>query len=180
MSWLEQTCAAARYNRWMNRKIYELCAGMEDIERKRPRGAFFGSIHGTLNHILLADRIWLLRLTADRERYALRDASGQPIEVRALSQELYDDFAELREQRAQTDDDIVKYCEQLDEAALETDFVYKTFAGSSQQHKAWWAVAHFLNHQTHHRGQVTTLLMQAGVDPGVTDFLFMLRQEAPS
>lgn len=167
----------ARYNRWMNRKLYELVGAMDDLERKRARGAFFGSIHGTLNHILLADRTWLTRFTGDRERYASRDAAGEPIVIRALSQELYSDFAQLRSERERTDGDMLAWADQLDDATLAGDLEYKNMNGVPQRHPAYWAIAHFFNHQTHHRGQVTTLLMQVGIDPGVTDLVYMLRQE---
>src|SRR5690606_37886662 len=70
MSLVDHYRAMARYNRWMNGKLYALAAGLSDADRTRDLGAFFGSIHGTLNHILLADRTWLGRFTGDRERFA--------------------------------------------------------------------------------------------------------------
>ncbi|MFW5926109.1 MAG: DinB family protein, partial [Myxococcota bacterium] len=92
--------ALARYNTWMNQRIYGLCADrLDDAARKRDEGAFFGSIHGTLNHLLLADRAWMRRFTGDRDKFASRDGEGRVIEIRALDQELYADFAELRRQR---------------------------------------------------------------------------------
>ena len=73
MSWLEQYRALSRYNQLMNRRLYALAATLSDEERRRERGAFFGSIHGTFNHLLLGDRIWMLRLTGDETRYVSRD-----------------------------------------------------------------------------------------------------------
>src|SRR5687767_304726 len=80
-----------RYNRWMNEKLYAVCATMPDELRKEDRGAFFHSMHGTLNHLLLADRIWMGRFTA------------QPFMARSLDEELYSDFEILRQERAKTD-----------------------------------------------------------------------------
>jgi uncharacterized damage-inducible protein DinB len=178
MSWLEQYRALARYNRLMNVKLYRLTGTLDDEARKRDRGAFFGSIHGTLNHLLLGDRIWMGRFTGDSERHASRDGAGNVIAFRALSQELYADFAVLSAERARTDDDILAYVQALDAESLEKPLAYRTTAGTPQEQRLWWLLTHFFNHQTHHRGQVTTLLMQAGVDPGSTDLIAMLRDEA--
>ncbi len=164
---LESYRAHARYNRWMNEKIYALCAErLDDAARKLDRGAFFGSIHRTLNHLLLADRVWLGRFT------------GQPFTFGGLDQELYAEFETLRAERQKTDAELSAWVEGLDDAALEGRLEYKTSRGDLMSHPLWWAISHCFNHQTHHRGQVTTLLMQAGVDPGVTDLVAMLRSEA--
>ena len=177
MSWLEQYRALARYNLWMNGRLYGLVGKLGEEERKRDRGAFFQSIHGTLNHILLGDRIWLGRFTGDRERYTSKSALGESIVVTSLGQQLYAEFPDLARERAQTDADIVAYCHQVDEPALLGALSYQRTDGVPQTGPLWWALGHFFNHQTHHRGQVTTLLMQAGVDPGVTDLVAMLRAE---
>jgi uncharacterized damage-inducible protein DinB len=178
MSWTDQYCALARYNQLMNRKLYRLAGTLDDGERKRDRGAFFGSIHGTLNHLLLADRVWMLRLTGDEAKNLSRTREGELIQVRALAQELYADFAELREQRERTDADILAWAPTLTPELLASPMSYRSVGGVSQTpHATWWAVSQLFNHQTHHRGQVTTLLHQAGIDPGATDLLAMLRDE---
>lgn len=179
MSLVDSYAVLARYNTWMNRRLYALCAErLTDERRKEDRGAFFRSIHGTLNHILLADRAWLGRFVGDRERYASRDASGEIIQVKSLDQELYSSFDELRAQRLQTDADIESWAAGLDEQRLTAPLTYRTSSGEHYSHPLWWAVSHFFNHQTHHRGQVTNMLNQLGVDPGVTDLAVMLREEA--
>jgi uncharacterized damage-inducible protein DinB len=172
---IEQHRAAARYNTWMNRRLYAACGKLDDEERRRDRGAFFGSIHGTLNHLLLADRTWMARFTGDVDRFASRDAGGTPIAVRSLRQELYGDFAQLTRERAATDAEIEAWIAGVEDAQLAEPFRYRNMAGAAQEHVLWWAVAHFFNHQTHHRGQITTLLHQAGIDPGVTDLVAFLR-----
>lgn len=163
--------ALARYNGWMNERIYARCATIPDDDRKRDLGAFFRSIHGTLNHILLADRAWLGRFTGDRTLAESRDAAGRVIRLTSLAQELYADFDDLRRERAATDAAIVRWVETLDEPRLTAPLAYRGTSGAPFEHPLWWAVAHFFNHQTHHRGQVTTLLAQRGIDPGVTDLI---------
>jgi uncharacterized damage-inducible protein DinB len=178
MSLRAQYCDLARYNTWMNRRLYGHAASLPEAERSRDRGAFFGSIHGTLNHLLLADRTWLARFTGDRERFVSRDAAGAPIPVTSLAQVLYADFAELAREREATDAAIEAWSDSLDDDRLQGQLVYKSMGGVPQGHPMWWAVSHFFNHQTHHRGQVTTLLFQAGIDPGVTDLVAFLREQA--
>lgn len=160
----------ARYNRWMNEKLYAVASSLGDAERKKDRGAFFGSIHGTLNHLLLADRVWLGRFTG------LVPAGNDlgPGGIRALDQELYADFDELRRERVKTDSALDAYVAALTDTVLAGPLRFVR-RGAPNELPLWHALAHLFNHQTHHRGQLTTLLMQAGQDPGVTDLVAMLR-----
>lgn len=169
--------ALARYNRWMNERVYTLADAMGDDARRRDVGAYFGSIHRTLNHLLLADRAWMLRFTGDDDRYASRDPSGTVIEVRSLGQELYASFDALRRERARTDSDIEAWVASLTAERLEGTLRYSR-AGKEYEHPLWWAVGHLFNHQTHHRAQVGTLMKQMGHDPGVTDLISLLRGDA--
>jgi uncharacterized damage-inducible protein DinB len=163
--------AMARYNRWMNEKVYASAALLGDEECKRDRGAFFKSIHGTLNHLLVADRIWLGRLHGRVPPDGLL-----AIGVRALDQELFADFTELRAERQRTDQAIDAWATTVTAQSLGQPLCY--FSGGRQrEYPLWWVVAHLFNHQTHHRGQITTLLSQAGRDPGSTDLLAMLMDE---
>jgi uncharacterized damage-inducible protein DinB len=163
MSSIDALRMMAGYNRWMNEKLYALCATLSDEERKRDRQAFFRSIHGTLNHLLLTDRGWLGRFR------------GAPWTFRSLDQELYGDFAELRRERADTDAEIEQYVADLSPERLAAEFTYTTYAGKTFTHPLAPALVHFFNHQTHHRGQLTTLLSQVGLDPGVTDVIAYYR-----
>ena len=150
----------ARYNHWMNERLYECCAGIADGERKRDMGAFFRSIHGTLNHLLLADRVWMGRFL------------GSSFVVKSLDQELYAEFVQLRVERAITDEVIDHWVEALDQRKLGGELSYTSLANPApRSYPLWLAVTHFFNHQTHHRGQLTTLLSQQGIDPGVTDLI---------
>ena len=162
MSALDSFRVMAQYNRWMNERIYAVCAKISDAERKRDRGAFFKSIHGTLNHLLLGDRVWLGRFV------------DRPFVVASLDQELYADFDTLRAERAATDAEIIDYVGALDEATIEGDLRYTSIVNPEERViRLRYALLHFFNHQTHHRGQATTLIKQAGEEPGVTDLMWM-------
>ena len=97
MSWRDYATAMAAYNRWMNERLYAVCAEIPDAERKRDRGAFFKSIHGTLNHILVGDKLWLGRFL------------DEPFPVESLDQELYADFDALRAERERTDAVVIEF-----------------------------------------------------------------------
>ena len=165
--------ALARYNRWMNDKLYEVAATMTDAERKRDCGAFFKSIHGTFNHILLADRVWLARFTGVTVGADFLGPDG----IHSLDQELFADFDALRSARLETDDALSAWVAELTAERLAAPLEF-TRRGQTQSAPLWWMVAHLFNHQTHHRGQLTTLFTQLGYDPGVTDLYAMLRQGA--
>jgi len=169
----EWLAALARYNRWMNDKLYGLAGKLSDEDRKRDRGAFFKSTESTFTNILIADRVWLGRFTG-----ATTPDGFMAPGIRALDQELYADFDELRRERSRTDDDLAAWVSTVTAERLAAPLVF-TRRGQRQELPLWWAVAHAFNHQTHHRGQVTTLLSQQGCDPGVTDLVAMLREEAP-
>src|SRR4051812_19755408 len=163
--------AMARYNRWMNEKLYASAALLGDDECKRDRGAFFKSIHGTLNHLLVADRIWLGRLHG-----VVPPAGFLAVGVRALDQELFADFAELRAERRRTDQAIDAWAATATAQRLGETLRF-VMGGRQREDLLWWVVMQLFNHQTHHRGQITTLLLQAGQDPGSTDLLAMLLEE---
>lgn len=169
---LEWLAALARYNRWMNDKLYGLAATLNDETRKSDQGAFFRSIHGTFNHLLVADRIWLARFRGT----SIPEGFLGPGGIRSLDQELYADFDELRRERTQTDDELSAWVSGLTAEQLVAPLVYLR-RGQTTELPLWWAAVHLFNHQTHHRGQLTTLLTQLGCDPGVTDLVAMLRAE---
>lgn len=161
--------AMAAYNRWMNQRLYQCCASVPDDERKRDVGAFFKSIHGTLNHLLLGDRIWMGRFT------------GTPFSVQSLDQELYADFAQLRSERTRMDDAIIAWAGSLTAADVAGDLTYFSVVDPRpRRYPFWFALAHFFNHQTHHRGQLTTLLSQRGIEPGVTDLIWLPQAQTDS
>jgi uncharacterized damage-inducible protein DinB len=148
----------AEYNRWMNAPLYDICAGVPDADRRRHLGVYFRSIHGTLNHLLYGDRSWLSRFI------------GRPYSVTTIGQELYVDFAELWRERAVTDAQIVSWSTTLTPEWLDAPLRYTSNVdGVTRELPAGILIAHFFNHQTHHRGQITVLLDQLGHDHGITD-----------
>ena len=152
----------ARYGRWMNERLYASVATLGDDERKRDRGAFFGSIHRTLSHLVWADSIWLARFT------------GRSYTERAYGADLFGDFAALAAAREAADTAMLDWAGQLQPAWLASTLEYRSASdGRVRRLPAWIAAAHLFNHATHHRGQLTTLMKQAGVDPGVTDLPFL-------
>jgi uncharacterized damage-inducible protein DinB len=155
-------CLMADHGRWMNRKLYEVCAGIPDAERKRDLGAYFRSIHGTLNHLLLVDRLWLGRIT------------GKEFRIRSLDQELYADFDELRHEREIADGQIADLISGLKPSHLPEPVSYVSFLKNTEVTLPLGVVlTHFFHHQTHHRGQITTLISQLGYEFGDTDLIYM-------
>jgi len=161
----------ARYNQEFNSRLYELVAKLPEAERMKDLGAFFGSIHGTLNHILLADRIWLGRFSRALENFDSLNDANLVHEFSSLRQELCASFEELAAERRETDEVILRWVEELDDEVLAAPMKYRNTQGHAREHPVWLAVIHMFNHQTHHRGQLTTLLHQLGHDPGVTDYV---------
>jgi uncharacterized damage-inducible protein DinB len=160
MNTIELFRVQADYNRWMNERLYAVCAGIGDAERRRDLGAFFRSIHGTLNHILLADYVWLGRL------------KQRPFPVISLGQELYADFAELRARRAETDGELADYVHGLAQDDLPGRVRYTSItSGKTSALPRGVVLTHVFNHQTHHRGQVTALISRLGYDFGVMDLI---------
>lgn len=148
----------AAYNRWMNRNLYTVCAAIPDEKRKADLGAFFKSIHGTLNHLLWGDRAWLRRL------------ADQSFPVTRIGEDIFAGFEELRAERERTDEIIVAWAKTLNEEWLAQPLEFKSVVdGKTRRGPRWVFVAQFFNHQTHHRGQATTLIKQLGYDPGETD-----------
>ena len=153
----------ARYNARANRHLYEACAQLGDAERKRERRAFFGSIHGTLNHLLVGDRIWLARF------------AGEEVPSTGLDRVLYEDFAALREAREAEDARIETFAAGLDEHFLAGEIRYVNNEGKQLADPVDLLVAHFFNHGTHHRGQIHDMITQTHLPPPVLDLHRVLR-----
>jgi uncharacterized damage-inducible protein DinB len=154
----------AQYNQWMNSRLYELCATLPEADLHKHRGAFFGSIYRTLNHIAFGDLAFLSRFT------------GDPAVVPELDVDLFQDFARLRLQRHAIDARILDWVASLETNWLSEELTYTSKVdGKARTVPKWALVAQMFNHQTHHRGQITTLLSQMGLDIGTTDIPFMPR-----
>jgi uncharacterized damage-inducible protein DinB len=167
----------ARYNQWMNNKLYQLASTLNADELVQNRGAFFGSVAGILNHLLVADLIWLNRfkqLTIQPKVLQSFDNFPSPT---ALDQLLFPDFKQMWNARQQVDTIFLTLCVELDQQQLQQVLVYKNMKGDSMRKPFSSVLQHVFNHQTHHRGQLTTLFSQMGLDVGVTDLLMLIDNE---
>lgn len=174
MNRIEHIALLANYNQWMNRKVYDAAGTLTDEELALDRQAFFGSILGTLNHLVLGDTVWLKRFAehpADFSALAPLNAIATPVDLKQMA------FArpgELSARRAWLDQLIVDWANSLHESHLDQRLRYHNMRGVAAEKPFFGLLVHFFNHQTHHRGQVTTLLTQAGVDVGTTDLLALI------
>ena len=151
----------ARYNRWQNQNLYGVADGLSDEERRRERGAFFGSVHKTLSHLLWADRIWMSRF-AD----VPKPEGGIPESV-----SLYPHWDGLKRERAAFDETMIAWADGLDSASVAGDLTWYSGAQKREVTRPKWIlITHMFNHQTHHLGQVHCMLTQAGGVPHATDF----------
>ena len=154
----------ARYNRWQNQNLFCAAKGLSEEERQQDRGAFFGSIHGTLSHIYWADRIWL-------SRFDLCEPPGVPS---AQSSQFVEDFEELTVERAKLDETLIEFCDAYGKGPVTGSLEWYSGAiGAEAKAPLSIIFAHFFNHQTHHRGQVHAMLTAAGAKPQDTDLFLM-------
>lgn len=154
----------ARYNRWQNGEIFAAAGRLSDSQRREERGAFFGSIHGTLSHLYWADRIWL-------SRFDLVDAPSVPI---SGSSDFVSDFLDLSSKRDELDTTLITFCDGYDPGPIKGSLTW--FSGAiGKEATAPLSViwTHFFNHQTHHRGQVHAMLTSAGESTADTDLFLM-------
>ncbi len=158
----------AGYNEEMNRRVYAAAERLDDGVRREQSGAFWTSIHGTLSHILWADRLWLARF-ADGDK---------PHVDMGSSDRMYDAFAELKAQRAETDAFMRRWAATVDEDWLKTEMSWMSAVlGREVRAPVRLLVTHLFNHQTHHRGQAHALLTRAGETVGDTDLFLVVPME---
>jgi uncharacterized damage-inducible protein DinB len=156
----------AAYNAWANRRLYAAVVALPDAAYHQPTGVYFNSLHGTLNHLLATDRIWLRRLTGLGEAPNRLDAI------------LFEKVDDLRVAREIEDGRICKYVGSLSAADLDANFEYFTTSGRPQRQPRWETLVHLFNHQTHHRGQAHACLTRLGIaEPPPLDLLAMQREQ---
>jgi uncharacterized damage-inducible protein DinB len=158
----------AAYNAEMNRRLYAAAGRLSDHDRRLPRGAFWGTIHGTLCHILWGDRMWMARFDGwEKPAVAIRDSAA-----------MVPDFDELQQARAAADEKISAWAARLSGSWLADDQVwFSAAAGREMRMPRGLLVTHFFNHQTHHRGQAHAMITAAGEQTGDTDLFLVI--EAP-
>ena len=177
MNRTDHICLMARYNEWMNAKLYEAARRLSDDELAADRKAFFGSIIGTLNHLAAGDTLWLRRFSAHPRQFPVFAVlSDLPVPA-SLDQILFADIESLSAYRKQLDQIILDWAQSITELDLDVVLSYSNMKNVAAKRNFFSLLMHFFNHQTHHRGQATTLLSQAGVDVGVTDLLMLIPDE---
>jgi uncharacterized damage-inducible protein DinB len=155
----------ARYNSWQNLSLYGAASRLSDAQRCDPRGAFFGSLHTTLAHILWADRVWMNRFAHTLATSSEDDQGRGPA---------YQDWMALQSARIEFDATIISWTSKLSDSWLAADFTWSNVAGTRKTTQpAWRLVTHFFNHQTHHRGQAHAILTGFGIMPDDTDLFLM-------
>ncbi len=154
--------ALARYNQWANARVHDACAALPAAAYFRPRPAYFKSLHGTLNHILVADRLWLSRIEP-------------PQGYMPLNTILFEDLASLRAAREAEDARIVGLVDAMDAATIAGPLRYTNNSCKPFETPMAFVLGHLFNHQTHHRGQVHDRLTQVMPEPPELDLIFFLR-----
>jgi uncharacterized damage-inducible protein DinB len=161
---VEQFKQMAAYNKWANARLYAAALDISEQSYRLRIGVFFGGLHGTLNHLLLTDRLWLKRLTGEGDHPNRLDAI------------LYEDRTELARARTVEDERLIRVIESYDEPALKALHSYKTMSGMPQSQILGEILLHLFNHQTHHRGQAHACLsILTGGEPPSLDLLAFQR-----
>jgi uncharacterized damage-inducible protein DinB len=154
----------ARYNAWQNHSLYAAASGIPDAARRAERGAFFGSIHGTLSHLLWGDSVWLSRF----------GAGEAPVGSIAASPGFEPDWDRLAARRTETDARISDWSERVAADWLGGEIAWHSAVmGREVTRSTALCVVHFFNHQAHHRGQVHAMLTSAGARPEDTDLIVL-------
>jgi len=167
----------ARYNQWMNDKLYAAAATLSQDQLFADNKAFFGSLFNTLNHLVAADIIWLKRFARHPAQWPALAPVLQLDNPQGLDQRLFNQLDQLTVQRQWLDQLIIDWTAALSDDDLDVTLHYANTAGVQHRRNFYGLLTHFFNHQTHHRGQATTLLSQAGVDVGTTDLLALIANE---
>lgn len=173
MSMCEHIWLMAQYNEWMNTRLYDAALSLPEQEVFADKGAFFGSLYGTLNHIMLGDTIWLKRFATHPAGHAALDPV-RALPMPATLDEREGSLDALRARRLMLDSVIRQWAAELGEDDLGVLIKYARLNGETYARPFGPLVMHFFNHQSHHRGQATTLLSQCGVDMGSTDLLMLV------
>jgi uncharacterized damage-inducible protein DinB len=164
---LEHLRRMARYNRWANQRLYAACRALPEAEYRKPRQAFFGSLHGTLNHLLVGDQLWLARI------------EGQPSPALRLDDQPCAGLDELQTARAAEDARMIRLLDGYHEDEIGRTISYRTVTRPTEMttplHLCW---LHLFNHQTHHRGQAHDQLSQTAVPPPPLDLIYYLRESS--
>ncbi|WXL26551.1 DinB family protein [Ectopseudomonas mendocina] len=179
MNSIEHLKLLAEYNQWMNQKLYTSASQLSEEQLKADQGAFFGSLFGTLNHLAVADTIWLKRIAYHPACATLLSELTNIPAPNRLDTLFYTDLRALQEYRVWLDRLIIRFVDDLPVEVLNDEMSYANMKGIQSTRNLYALLTHVFNHQTHHRGQATTLLYQMGIDPGSTDLLNLIPDTQP-
>ncbi len=154
----------AGYNQWVNKRLYDALSQLSEQEMQKDLGAFFGTLTGTLNHLLVGDLLWMQRF----------DKGG--LKPETLDTVLHENFAELRKHREETDERIIRFISGCSNDYLASHMAYRTSAGIDCRDRISDMLTHMFNHQTHHRGQCHHMLSQLGKAPPPLDMIYFIRE----
>jgi len=150
----------ARYNRWANKKLYDVVETVSIEEFEKDSKAYFASMRGTLNHILFGDWAWTLRL---------KGKSSAHLEMGKI---YHPSFAALKKARLEADEDFLILLDDMNNDEISADLTYRNIKGIEYVMPTHHVLAHVFNHGTHHRGQVHCLLTQAGIEAPSLDLIY--------
>ena len=176
MGHADQFRMLAGYNAWADTRLLDACRRLPEAAYLQPRKAFFGTIHGTLNHILLVQKLKINHVMLFDARWTGR-LEGRFQDITELDQILHDTLADLAEDQTAEDQVLIEIMASFDDAALDTVFTWPRMAGGMRELYMPYAMENFFHHQTHHRGQVHNMLSQADLDPPPLD-LYVYVEEA--
>ena len=172
----KQFILMSEYNQWMNESLLSNMEEMSESDLYDDRGAFWGSAFHTMSHILTCDLLWLNRFTGIKSTYFLAEALSQFPQPESNSSHYFDTLKDLRSQRATLDSVIIDWIISIPDSEFSEDVTYQNTSGVNFIEPFASVLFHFFNHQTNHRGQVTTLMSQSGDNSYCTDVLALLRR----
>jgi len=172
-----QLMLMAQYNQLMNQRIIEASTKLSTDSLAENKGAFFSSVIGTLNHIMIGDILWLKKFATYPSAYASLLPVNELSRPEKLDLIIFSDLVSFKEKRSTLDNILIQWCNELNEGDLDKALSYTNFKGESHNKRLGDLLLHVFLHQVHHRGQVTTLLSQEGIDFGETDLLEMVPNE---
>ncbi len=177
MSLLFNLQLMSQYNQLLNQKVYQAAQQLGDKKINQDQGAFFGSILGTLNHIYVGDIIWLERFSRHPKKYKTLQHLPELNDYTALNQNITNNIEVLDKLRQKLDQVIINWNQEIAPEDLDYNLQYLDTKGNPYHKNFGQLIQHFFNHQTHHRGQVSTLINQQGLDLGVTDLLMIIPEQ---
>ena len=180
MSERSQLMLMAKYNALMNKRMLNASEDLSKESLREDKGAFFKSVIGTLNHILIGDILWLKRFSTHPNKYASLKYLSEVKKPEKLDEIIFNDLVSFAEERSRLDNILVDWCDELKEEDLGKPFQYFNFKGEEQNKRFGDLILHVFLHQVHHRGQVTTLLSQENIYFGETDLPEIVPNECPA